>query len=187
LKSQTKSAGGAASQPSNTSSLFSRILREGILLLTVAVCGYLGLTLLSYDPHDPGWSKTGTNSLISNSGGPAGAWLADVFFSLFGVMAFLFPLMLAYQTWCVLRDKRNLRDPLLVAVRTIGLCLVMVSGTGLAVQYAGDAPTSLPASVGGVLGISVAGAADSTFGVVGGALLLAASFLFGSFSAWREP
>lgn len=149
------------------------------MLLTVAACSYLGLALLSYDPHDPGWSKTGTNSLITNSGGPAGAWLADVFFSLFGVMAFLFPLMLAYQTWCVLRDKRNLRDPLLVAVRTIGLCLVMVSGTGLAVQYAGDSPTTLPASIGGVLGISIAGAADNTFGVIGGSLLLAASFLFG--------
>ncbi|MCR6652327.1 MAG: DNA translocase FtsK 4TM domain-containing protein [Cellvibrionaceae bacterium] len=178
MKSQAKTAAGATGQPS-TSGLFSRILREGILLLTVAACSYLGLALLSYDPHDPGWSKTGTNSLITNSGGPAGAWLADVFFSLFGVMAFLFPLMLAYQTWCVLRDKRNLRDPLLVAVRTIGLCLVMVSGTGLAVQYAGDSPTTLPASIGGVLGISIAGAADNTFGVIGGSLLLAASFLFG--------
>lgn len=154
-------------------------MREGFLLLTVAVCAYLGLALLSYDPLDPGWSKTGTNTVVTNAGGPAGAWLADVFFSLFGVMAFLFPLMLAYQTWCVLRDKRNLRDPLLVAVRTVGLCLVMVSGTGLAVQYAGDIATALPASSGGILGISVAGAADSTFGVIGGTLLLVASFLFG--------
>jgi S-DNA-T family DNA segregation ATPase FtsK/SpoIIIE len=179
LKSQAKSTAGATGQAAATSGLFSRILREGILLLTVAACGYLGLTLLSYDPHDPGWSKTGTNAVVANSGGPTGAWLADVFFSLFGVMAFLFPLMLAYQTWRVLRDKRILRDPLLLAVRAIGLCLVMVSGTGLVVQYAGDAPTTLPASVGGVLGISVAEAVDGTFGVVGGALLLVASFLFG--------
>jgi S-DNA-T family DNA segregation ATPase FtsK/SpoIIIE len=159
--------------------LLSRILREGFLLLTVAACAYLGLALSSYDPLDPGWSKTGTNTVVTNAGGPAGAWLADVFFSLFGVMAFLFPLMLAYQTWCVLRDKRNLRDPLLVAVRTVGLCLVMVAGTGLAVQYAGDMATDLPASSGGILGISVASAADSTFGVIGGTLLLVASFLFG--------
>ena len=179
MKSQAKPATGAASQPTATSGLFSRIVREGFLLLTVAVCAYLGLALLSYDPLDPGWSKTGTNTVVTNAGGPAGAWLADVFFSLFGVMAFLFPLMLAYQTWCVLRDKRNLRDPLLVAVRTVGLCLVMVSGTGLAVQYAGDMATALPASSGGILGISVAGAADSTFGVIGGTLLLVASFLFG--------
>ena len=149
------------------------------MLLTVAACGYLGLALLSYDPHDPGWSKTGTNTSVTNAGGPAGAWLADVFFSLFGVMAFLFPLMLAYQTWCVLRDKRNLRDPLLVAVRTVGLCLVMVAGTGLAVQHAGDMATTLPASSGGILGISVAEAVDSAFGVIGGTLLLVASFLFG--------
>ncbi len=179
MKSQAKPAPGATGQSAVTTSLLSRILREGVLLLTVAACAYLGLALLSYDPLDPGWSKTGTNAVVANAGGPAGAWLADVFFSLFGVMAFLFPLMLAYQTWCVLRDKRNLRDPLLVAVRTVGLCLVMVSGTGLAVQYASDLAIALPASSGGILGISVAGAADSTFGVIGGALLLIASFLFG--------
>jgi len=157
-----------------------RILREGFLILTVAACAYLGMALLSYDPRDPGWSQTGTNSAVANAGGPAGAWLADVFFSLFGLMAFLFPLMLAYQTWCVFKGKRNLlRDPLLLAVRLIGLCLVMVAGTGLAVQHAGQLSTQLPFSAGGLFGISVADAVDTTFGVIGGSLLLAASFLFG--------
>jgi S-DNA-T family DNA segregation ATPase FtsK/SpoIIIE len=157
-----------------------RILREGLLILTVAGCAYLGMALLSYDPRDPGWSQTGTNSAVVNAGGPAGAWLADVFFSLFGVMAFLFPLMLAYQTLCVFKGKRNLlRDPLLLAVRFIGLCLVMVAGTGLAFQHAGHWSTQLPFSAGGLFGISVADAVDTTFGVIGGSLLLAASFLFG--------
>lgn len=179
MKSQAKPASGATGQSTAISGLLSRIVREGFLLLTVAACAYLGLALLSYEPLDPGWSKTGASAVVANAGGPTGAWLADVFFTLFGVMAFLFPLMLAYQTWCVLRDKRNLRDPLLVAVRTVGLCLVMVSGTGLAVQYAGDVATTLPASSGGILGVSVAGAVDSTFGVIGGTLLLVVSFLFG--------
>src|SRR5690606_38508882 len=123
--------------------------------------------------------KTSANQAVANAGGPAGAWLADVFFSVFGVMAFLFPLMLAYQAWCVLRDKRNLRDPLLLAVRLVGLCLVMVAGTGLAAQYATDMAAHLPFSSGGVLGISIAQAADSAFGLVGSSLLLVASFLFG--------
>jgi S-DNA-T family DNA segregation ATPase FtsK/SpoIIIE len=158
-----------------------RILREGLLILTVAACAYLVMALMTYDPRDPGgWSQTGTNSSVANAGGPAGAWLADVFFSLFGIMAFLFPLMLAYQTWCVLKGKPNLwRDPLLLTVRFIGLCLVMVSGTGLAVQHAGHWATQLPFSAGGLFGISVADAVDTTFGVIGGSLLLAASFLFG--------
>ena len=150
------------------------------MLLTVVGCAYLGMVLVSYEPSDPGWWQTGTGGPVANAGGPVGAWLADVFFSLFGAMAFLFPLMLAYQTWRVFKDKRNLlRDPLLLGVRFVGLCLVMVAGTGLAVQYAGESSTALPFSSGGLLGISVAGAADSTFGTTGGTLLLVASFLFG--------
>ncbi|MBC6904914.1 DNA translocase FtsK [Saccharophagus sp. K07] len=179
MKSQTKTASGATGSNADTSSLFSRILREGVLILTLAACAYLGLTLITYDPHDPGWFQTGTSQAVANAGGPAGAWLADVFFSVFGLMAFLFPLMLAYQAWCVLRDKRNLRDPLLLAVRFVGLCLIMVAGTGLAAQYLSGSEGTLPFSSGGILGLGIAEAADSTFGLVGSSLLLLASFLFG--------
>ena len=44
---------------------------------------YLLLALASYSPEDPGWSGTGGRDFIGNAGGPAGAWLADVFFSSF--------------------------------------------------------------------------------------------------------
>ena len=157
------------------------IAREGLLIGFIAGCVYLALALFSYSPEDPGWSRTGVGDLVRNAGGPAGAWLADVFFSLFGYLAYLFPLMLAYQVVLLLRDRRKPNfDPLLLALRFVGLCIVMVAATGIAVQHYGDLSVSLPFSPGGLLGLFTASAIDSTFGYLGGSLLLVAMLLFGT-------
>jgi S-DNA-T family DNA segregation ATPase FtsK/SpoIIIE len=156
------------------------ILREGFLIAMVAGCGFFTLALVTFDPFDPGWSNTGTNTTVANAGGPAGAWLADVALSLFGYVAYLFPLMLAYQCWCVLRDRSpSAPDPVVLGLRIVGLCLVMVSSTGIAVHYQGQTTVDLPLSVGGALGVSIASSVDSAFGVVGGSLMLVSLFLFG--------
>lgn len=156
------------------------IVREGLLIAIAAGCGFLTLALATFDPFDPGWSNTGTNTGVANAGGPAGAWLADVAFSLFGYMAYLFPLMLGYQAWCVLRDRRaSAFDPVILGLRVIGFCLVMVAATGMAVHSQGAQSTILPTSVGGVLGLSIASAVDGAFGVIGGSLLLLSLLLFG--------
>ena len=167
-------------EPTKSSSMMSIILKEGLLIALAAACGFLTLALATFDPFDPGWSNTGTNTGVANAGGPAGAWLADVAFTLFGYMAYLFPIMLAYQGWCVMRDRQsNSFDPIVLGLRFVGLCLVMVSATGMAVHYQGEASVSLPLSVGGALGVSIANSVDSAFGVIGGSLMLVSLFLFG--------
>lgn len=80
-------------------------LREGALIGFAAIFLYTLVALLTYSGADPGWSRTGSGSAVRNAGGPAGAWLADVFFALFGYMAYLFPLMLGYRAWVVFRDR----------------------------------------------------------------------------------
>lgn len=156
------------------------IFREGLLIAIAACCGFFTLALVSFDPFDPGWSNTGTNHGVANAGGPVGAWLADVAYSLFGYMAYLFPLMLGYQAWCVLRERRlNTFDPVVFGLRFVGFWLVMVSATGMAVHSHGLDSTELPASVGGVLGLSIADAVDGAFGVIGGSLMLLSLLLFG--------
>lgn len=158
----------------------ARIVREGILIALIAGCAYIALALLTYSANDPGWSKTGAGGPIENAGGPAGAWLADVFFSLFGNLAYLFPLMLAYQVVLQLRERNAPRfDPLMLALRFIGLALVMVAGTGIAVMQYGFESETLPFSNGGYLGLTTATAIDGAFGYLGGTLLLLAMFLFG--------
>ena len=80
-------------------------LREGAFIGITAACVYLLLSLISYTPDDPGWSATATTDYVSNAGGPTGAWLADVFFSLIGYLAYLFPLMLAYRAWILFQHR----------------------------------------------------------------------------------
>lgn len=156
-------------------------IKEGMLIGFAAMCLYLLLALVSYSPDDPGWSSTGSGGEIANVAGPAGAWIADVFFSLFGYLSYLFPFMLAYRTWRVfkLRESSGGFDGVLFALRVVGLCLVMVAGTGLACLLYSGVETSLPFSQGGILGAEVAEAVESALGYVGGTLVLTAIFLFG--------
>lgn len=157
-----------------------KILKEGILIGLVALSAYLILALFSYSSNDPGWSNTGTGGEIENAAGPAGAWLSDVFFSFFGQLAFLFPLMLVFQVWQQIRNRtRDSFDPLMIGLKSIGFILVMVSATGIAVMQYGDTSSSMPFSNGGTLGLLTATAVDSSFGYMGGSFLLLALFLFG--------
>jgi DNA segregation ATPase FtsK/SpoIIIE, S-DNA-T family len=73
----------------------ARRLKEGILIVLVAIALVILIALLSYDPADPGWSHTGGGGHISNKGGPVGAWLADVLLYLFGYSAYLLPFVIA--------------------------------------------------------------------------------------------
>ena len=82
-------------------------LREGAFIGITAACLYLLLALLSYTPDDPGWSATASTDYVSNAGGPTGAWLADVFFSLIGYVAYLFPLMLGYRAWILFQHRHD--------------------------------------------------------------------------------
>lgn len=179
MKSNTSSRKTAPAAPE--SGIFLRIVKEGALIGFVAICLFLLLAMFSYDPGDPGWSRTGANLRIQNAGGPFGAWIADVFFSLFGYLAYLFPVMLAYRAWIVFRDRAHQITPdwILIGLRLVGFILVMVAGTGLAAMNYGSEVSDLPYSHGGLLGASVSVAVDGAFSYTGGTLLLIAVFLFG--------
>ena len=155
-------------------------LREGALIGFVAIFLYLMMALLSYDQGDPGWSRTGSGVTIANAGGPIGAWLADIFFSLFGYMAYLFPLMIGYRAWILFRERYQplAHDWASFGVRVIGLILVMVASTSLAMIGDNDI-SGLPFGAGGALGQSVGSSSISAFSLFGGRLILLALLLFG--------
>jgi S-DNA-T family DNA segregation ATPase FtsK/SpoIIIE len=155
-------------------------LREGAFIGVSAVCMYLLLALMTYSPRDPGWSATGTGGKIVNLGGPTGAWLADVFFSLVGYAAYLFPLLLAYRAVIILLERHEDKgfDWLTFGIRALGLVLVMIAGTALAAMN--DAGTSgLPQGAGGILGQAISNNFTVAFSAVGSRLILLAVFLFG--------
>ena len=73
------------------------------MIAWVALAAYLLLAIGTYSVGDPGWSSTGNGAGISNSAGSAGAWIADVLLSLFGYVAYLFPVLLGYRAWALVR------------------------------------------------------------------------------------
>jgi DNA segregation ATPase FtsK/SpoIIIE, S-DNA-T family len=75
------------SQSHTLSDVFGIVLGASALLLLVA--------LLSYDPHDSAANFNPPNNPLRNLGGPLGAWVALVVFRIFGIGAFMIPVLLA--------------------------------------------------------------------------------------------
>jgi S-DNA-T family DNA segregation ATPase FtsK/SpoIIIE len=80
-----------------------RGLREGAMLVLMALALFLFTALVTYHTADPGWSYTGSREAIHNAAGVVGAWFSDVLYNLFGYLSFLFPVIIAYSGWLVLR------------------------------------------------------------------------------------
>ncbi|MBK8306784.1 MAG: DNA translocase FtsK 4TM domain-containing protein [Gammaproteobacteria bacterium] len=155
-------------------------IREGLIIGLLAFGAYLLLALGTYSVGDPGWSSTGNGAAISNSGGAAGAWIADVLLSLFGYVSYLLPLMLGYRAWAQVRVRQTPLelDWLLVSIRGVGCVLVVISGTGL-LALKGSVTTLLPFGIGGMLGETLAQVCPRAFGFAGSQLLLMSLMLFG--------
>ncbi len=154
-------------------------LRESALVVLVALGAYLMVALLSYDHGDPGWTHTGTNDLVGNLGGTVGAYFADLFFFMFGYLAYLAPLMVAYSGWLIYEGKleNGQIDYRTLGVRWAGFLLTLGAGCGLATLHFQSG--FMPSFAGGVLGDLTGNGFVSVFSFVGATLLLLALFFAG--------
>ncbi len=145
-----------------------------------ALCLYLWMALLTYDPADPGWTHTSNIDQVQNAAGRAGAWFADILFMALGYFAYVFPLLLGVKTLQVFRDRHQpwQWSGWLFSWRLIGLVFLVLSGATLADIHF-DASTSMPAAAGGALGESLGQLAEDVLNVQGSTLLFIALFLFG--------
>ncbi|MTI64158.1 DNA translocase FtsK [Methylophaga sp.] len=157
-------------------------LREAALILAVALAAYLLLSLWSYEPTDPGWSTTGADDLIANSGGIVGAWLADALLYGFGFPAYLFPFMVGFSGWLLFSwGKRADSDDALHfwVLKMVGLLMALAAASGLSSLSLTQYAQLLPMGAGGVLGEVVGQGFESVFGASGTSLLLLAVLLTG--------
>ena len=156
--------------------------QEGALIGWVAISVYLLIALGSYSASDPSFSYSSAEGNIHNAAGVAGAWSADILYSLCGWLAYLFPLLLILRAWNVFQHRKILDsgfDWITFCLRGVGLVLVMSSASALAELHHGSALSALPNGVGGIMGSAVGGAAAAAFNYVGATLILLAIFLFG--------
>ncbi|PIE41234.1 MAG: cell division protein FtsK [Gammaproteobacteria bacterium] len=165
----------------------SRGLKEGAMIVLFFLSIYLLVALFTFDPGDPGWTHIGTTEPVNNAGGPTGALFADILMSLFGYLAFLFPVLIAYRAWLVFRDKSNngINWPML-GLRTLGFFMTMFAATGLAYLHFDVTEGALPAidslgrnPAGGILGIELGASALQNLNELGATLLFLALFLIG--------
>jgi len=156
-----------------------RTLREGSMLLLAAIALFLLLSLITYHGGDPGWSYSGPGGSVRNAGGVAGAWFADFSLYLLGYTAYLLPFLVAWSGWIATRrlpDGEPVNWPL-VAMRTGGFILAMLTGSGLARLHFTDPSLQIPLNAGGVLGDVVGSSLLAMFSFYGATLFLCALFL----------
>ena len=83
----------------------ANVRREATGILMQAAWVLLLLALVSYTWQDISWEHSPVNSPTANYIGPVGAWAAWLVFNVFGLVGFLFPLLLA--TWGLLMIVRS--------------------------------------------------------------------------------
>jgi S-DNA-T family DNA segregation ATPase FtsK/SpoIIIE len=111
---------------------FQRLLEAGLFIAGL-IAIYILITLFTFDPADPSWSKTGNYELIKNGGGAFGAWLSDILLFTFGWLAFFVPVAVSLVGWLLFRKFHNLIeiDYLALGLRLIGIFLFIIGSSAL--------------------------------------------------------
>ena len=159
-----------------------RRLREGLFILLIALGLFIFLAFITYHQNDPSWSNTGISTHAVNLGGKFGAFIADMFLYLFGYIAYVLPLAIAYSGWLVLREpseQQILTPKQMIWIRSIGFLLTLVSGCGLFDLHISASPSYLPYAAGGILGNLVGVGLSNVLNNAGATLLMIAGFLCG--------
>jgi S-DNA-T family DNA segregation ATPase FtsK/SpoIIIE len=155
----------------------ARGLRESALWIFGALALILFASLVSYDRADPAFSSTGQPGPVTNLIGPFGAWLSDLFFVLFGLPAYLFPIMLGIAGYHLFQERGS-REPVdrrSASFRGLGFFLALASSCGLAtLHFSGE---SFPNTAGGVVGSLLGEGLASSMSFLGATLLLFAVWL----------
>jgi len=158
-----------------------RGLREAALFVLLALALFLLASLMTFNIDDPGWSHVGPRDVIHNATGVVGAWFSNVLLSLFGYLAYLFPVMIAYSGWLVLRGRKEDGeiDFRILALRWSGFFLTLATGCALVSLHFVLPDNTLPIDGGGILGRWLGDDLASVLGLLGSTLLLLAGFLAG--------
>jgi S-DNA-T family DNA segregation ATPase FtsK/SpoIIIE len=154
-----------------------RLLEAG-LLCSCLFAVYLVFALFSFDAADPGWSQTGYQMPIHNLGGSVGAYIADLFLSVFGLIAYSLPFVIAITGWLLFQKYHQLLaiDYLTLGLKIIGFILFYLGLTALAsMNFSG----AFYFSAGGILGDVLASSFLPYFSFAGSTIIFLSFLLTG--------
>lgn len=147
-----------------------RTLRESGFWVLAGVSIILLLALESYSPSDPAYSVAGGDGAIANRMGALGAWFADVSFFVFGLPAYLFPVLVLLAGIHLYRYADDVISGRLIALRAVGYALTIATSAGLASLH--FSAGLLRESAGGVLGQLIGGGLQNSLGMLGATVML---------------
>jgi len=110
-----------------------KLLEVGIITSTF-IAIFIGISLFTFSPVDPSWSQQQWVAEIHNAGGKVGAWIADILFYGFGLLAYFIPVVIVAFAWIFLwKPKFSLEiDFLNLGLRIIGFIFTVFSTSALA-------------------------------------------------------
>lgn len=167
MTSRKKTAPRAVHSP------FKRFLRRRAMDLTglalVAVAGFVGMALATYDPIDPSFNRTGEGA-IENAGGVIGAYIADMLMQTTGLASLL--VVVACLTW----GWRCLSK---IAVRgwVVRICMLLLSLVTFSTFFAlfkGWSDWPVTTGLGGAIGLIVKQQLGQFITNIGASLLMLA-------------
>ncbi len=155
---------------------------EIVVFFSVAAALYALLSLLTYNPADPGWSHSGGSATkVSNLGGQFGANFSDMLLHGFGYISFLVPLMILVLGVRFYRNRHSSEEPSYInrVLIAIGFLITVMGGCGLENLHFNHWATAKPFVAGGFLGDWLNGSLVQAFGQIGSTLLMVTLFLTG--------
>lgn len=182
--------------PSPLQTRISALLREARWIIFAALAAWLALVLATWNPSDPGWSHSASNTVIQNRGGTLGAYLADILLYLFGFSAWWWVVLLVHRVWAGYRrlarhlgfgaSKHADILPRVHWEQGIGFALLLSGSLGLEAlrlySWGEHLPggTSGARGAGGVIGQTVANMLATGVGFTGATLVLLVMLAVGS-------
>jgi len=104
------------------------------IIVSVFIAIFISISLFTFSETDPSWSQQQWVAEIENAGGKGGAWVADILFYAFGLLAYFIPLIIVFMAWILLwKPKLKLDiDFLNLGLRVVGFVFTLFSMSGIA-------------------------------------------------------
>jgi S-DNA-T family DNA segregation ATPase FtsK/SpoIIIE len=176
----------AASRRQGKVEILTDRLREGWGVLLAVAAVWLLLAIATYTPADPSMNNAAAATMVHNSGGRAGAYLADLLIMLFGLGAFGWVFWLGFHAYCALTLRPG--PGLSLQVMTIPLLLLSFSLLLFVSEPLPNWPVVAGEGFGngGLLGKLAASVVLPFLGKLGGVLLACATLMLALlwFTGW---
>ncbi len=156
-----------------------RGLREVALLSFIAGALFFLIALITFSNEDAGFTHSGSVRTISNACGVFGAWIADFMLSCFGLVAYLFPVIIFWQGYLIFTQGIRGREKMLIGLQCLGFVATIASSAALLNLYLLRIGVELPSNTGGILGQETGNALLVVLGNSGATLLLLLILLAG--------